>query len=167
MAWNMDPISPSVTEALNAWKLQISAGVPLGKSLKTCASICKSSVARRAFKRAGEQIDKGVSFADILHTISDILTYPEQAILSAGWDSGKIEWSLGSIIDRREMLCETRRNIRSQMVLPWILFFAACFIAPLPYLILGLLGEKGITIDQYFRLVLTPLITVIVIFNLV
>lgn len=148
----MDPINKPVTETLNALRLQAGAGVPLIKSLKTCSRVCRHPRARAAFAKAAEQVEQRASFNDILKTLSVVLPYPEQAVLAAGWDSGKIEWALKSVVERRELLFETRRYIRSQLWYPGMMFFAVCFIPNLPGLILGKL-----TGARYLQLAFSPI----------
>ena len=147
----MDPLNPSVTDALAAWRLQLDAGLPLARSLQAAGRICKLRPARRLFERAADAAQRGEGFDSILEALSPIVTYPERMILSAGWTGGRVDDAFSSVLARRELLFRTRRSIRSGLILPGIVLVAACLIAPLPALLLG-----G-TMSEYLVPALTPL----------
>jgi type II secretory pathway component PulF len=123
--------------------------------------MCKPEPARRAFLRAADDVENGASFDDALHTLSVALSFPEQAILSAGWQAGRIEPAIRSVVTRRDVMHKTRREVRSKLILPAILLFVASFVAPLPGYILGMINGGGITGTQYLIQALTPIAVVV------
>ena len=147
----MDPLNPSVTDALAAWRVQLDAGLPLVQALQAAGRVCKPAPARRLFELAADAAGRGEGFEVILQTLSPIVTYPERMILTAGWSGGRTDDAFGSVLRRRELLFRTRRSIRSGLILPGIVLVAACLIAPLPALLLG-----G-TMSEYLLRALTPL----------
>ena len=139
----IDPIAPSITDALGALAQQLEAGVGLDKSLDAAAPICKRLDAAQLFQLAAEQTRNGANFADILHTLSPAISYPERAILTAGWEGGRFDWAAQSVIERRRALLTARRKMRSGLMLPGITLLAASFIIPFIGFFQGSLSGTG------------------------
>ena len=155
----VDPVNRTVTEALNALRMQLAAGVALGKALRTAAPICGSLIARRCMQQAADEIDRGASFDDAMWTLCPALSFPERAILSAGWSAGRIEPAMTAVIRRREVMYQTRREIRSRLVLPMVQLFLAGFIINAPDAVLGRIPLTG-----YLLRSLGPFAVVIAVF---
>jgi len=155
----IDPLNKQVTEALNAMRMQLAAGVGLEKSLKTSSDVIRrGSRAHGLMRRAADDAAKGEPFENILERLSPLLSYPERTILGAGWEGGRADWAMRIIVDERRTMHEVRRQIRSQLIFPMMIFFAACFIAPAPALLVPILsGEGQPDYTAYFVSALTPL----------
>lgn len=152
MMSRIDPLDPSVTEALDALGTQLSAGVPLLKAIQAAAEFCRRSpAARRAILEAGNAAERGEPFEKILERLSEALSYPERAVLAAGWHGGRIDWAVRAVVERRRTLWKVRRQVRGQLILPAGVLLIACFVAPLPGLV------AGGTLGGYLLQALTPL----------
>lgn len=132
-----DPLDHSVTEALRAFRVQHSAGVAVARSMETCATVCTLPAGRDCFLDASMRADKGDSIESMMSALSPVLSEAERAIIAAGWNGGRIEAVLDSVVSQRELWEQARRRIKSQMILPFVVLFMAAFIAPLPSFIAG------------------------------
>jgi len=135
--FGVDPLDHSVTEALHALGMQVQAGIPLVRSLTSCGQMCRLASARAAFTEAAQGADAGKSFDQILASLGGVLSYTERTILAAGWEAGRAEEAIGLVVEQRQLMYRTRREMRTHMLLPAVTFTAACIIAPLPRLFLG------------------------------
>lgn len=147
------PYDPSVTEALNALRMQLNAGVMLDKSLHTCAKACTGE-RREAFEKASDRAAQGLDIADVATELIAVLSFAERAMLVASWDGGRADAALAAIIERRRLMAEIGRKIKSGLVLPVMVFFVASFVSPLP----ALLAQKdGISFEAYCLRAMAPL----------
>ena len=138
-----DLIDPSFTDALDGLALQLSAGVQLERALRSAGPINRTAAGRAAFELARERVARGEPFDRVLEAMASMLSYPDRAMLAAGWEGGRIDPALKQVIERRELMHATRRQIRRQMLLPAVVLVAAAFIAPLPPLLLGNIGTTA------------------------
>ncbi|MBI1372146.1 MAG: hypothetical protein GC159_05215 [Phycisphaera sp.] len=156
--FGIDPINKHVTEALNAMKMQLAVGVSLEKSLRTSAQGISAAGPRGIMEKAADMSAEGASFQEVLKQLSPMLSYSERTILEAGWEGGRAEWAFESVVERRRVLHETRRQIRGQMVFPSLIFTAACFIAPAPALLAPMISGQGdADLTAYLVQALSPL----------
>jgi type II secretory pathway component PulF len=152
MAGRADPLDPSGTEALDALGTQLAAGVPLLRAFEAAAGFCKRSPAgRRGFLEAKNAAERGEPFEKILERLSGVLSYPDRAVLAAGWHGGRIDWAMRTVVEHRRTLWKARRRIRGQLILPAGALLIACFVFPLPGLV------RGGSIAGYLAQALTPL----------
>lgn len=135
-----DLIDKSFTEALSGLALQLSAGVPLDKALRSAGPINRTITGRRAFEAARESVMRGESFDRALEAMSAMLSYPDRAMLAAGWHGGRIDEALRRVVQRRELMRQSRSYMRRQFILPGVVLLAAALIAPLPPFLLGHIG---------------------------
>jgi type II secretory pathway component PulF len=156
--WN-DPIDPSVTEALNGLGMQLEAGVQLDKALRSAGPIVRTISGRRAFGLAQQRAAEGATFEQVLEPMAGLLSFPERAVLAAGWESGRIEFAIKQVITRRQVMFQTRREIRGQLILPGLVLLAAAFIAPLPAMLLG-----RMSFEDYLVTALTPIVLAAAVF---
>jgi type IV pilus assembly protein PilC len=132
----IDPLDVSVTEALRAWKVQHEAGVSAVDALLNSAMVCRGA-ARACFEAAAQRARDGEGFDRLMDALRPALPEAECAVIVAGWQGGSAETVLDSVIRQRELWQQTRRRVRSGMVLPAGVLLLASFIAPLPNLVLN------------------------------
>jgi type II secretory pathway component PulF len=157
-----DPLDHSVTEALRALRTQHSAGVTVSRAMETCATVCILPAGRDCFLDASRRADKGESIESLMQALSPVLSEAERTIICAGWNGGRVEAVLDSVISQRELWEQARRRIRSQMILPFVVLIMAAFIAPLPNFIAG----NG-TIVGYLFSALIPIVIGVVVWTLI
>jgi type IV pilus assembly protein PilC len=131
----MDPLDPSVTEALRAWKTQYEAGVAMPENLELCASLCTSPSAKVGFLNASQASVRGADMRDVLKALDGVLPPAERGALSTGFKYGRFEHTLGALIEHRELWYRTRQRIRAKMILPAGTLLIASFVGPLPMLV--------------------------------
>src|SRR5438477_7309775 len=98
-----DPLDHSVTEALRAFRVQHGAGVSVAKSMETCATVCTLPTGHDCFLDASNRAEKGESIESLLQALSPVLSEAERAIIAAGWNGGRIEAVLDSVVSQREL----------------------------------------------------------------
>lgn len=130
------PHDHAVTQALSALKVQLQAGVGLPRALQGAGSMCGPE-ARGLFRRAAEMAEANEDFAVIVEAFGPMLSLVERSMLASGWESGRIDAALDSVVARRELMRQTGRRVKSQMILPVVVLVAGALIAPLPGLLLG------------------------------
>ena len=156
----VDPIDPSVTEALRGVGLQLHAGVQLDKALRLAGDVARTDETRAAFADAVRRAQAGESFDKILAALASVLSPGERAVLNAGWEAGRVDPALEQVIGRREVMYETRKQVRSQLVMPAMMLLGAAFIAPLPGMLLGRTG-----LLMYLFMALTPVGLAVLLFR--
>jgi type II secretory pathway component PulF len=132
---SVDVLDHSVTEALRALRIQHSSGIAVEVSLTNCANMCTAPSGRNCFLDAAKRAQKGESIESLMDALTPLLTESERATVTAGWNGGRIEAVLDSVVNQRELWYSARRKIRAQMILPVLVLFIAAFVAPLPALI--------------------------------
>jgi len=143
----IDPLDHSVTEALRAWRVQHNAGLDVTATLTSCAGLCKSLEAKASFVNAAQQTQTGGDIGGILNSLRPALSEAERAVISAGWQSGRVESVLDAVVEQRELWSAARSKIRSQLVLPFFILLFASFIAPVPAFIAGRIGITGYAVS--------------------
>ncbi len=149
-----DTLDHSVTEALRALRVQHASGVSVEASLNTCATVCTSSYGKEAFLEAAQRAKKGESIESLMDAMSQVLSETERATVIAGWNGGRVEVVLDSVVAQRELWYSARRRIRAQMILPVLVLFIAAFVAPLPGFIAGQIGFIGYMLSAFTPLVI-------------
>ena len=150
---SVDTLDHSVTEALRALRVQHASGVAVELSLSTCATVCSAGSSRACFLEAASRAKKGESIESLMEALSPVLSETERATVVAGWNGGRIEAVLDSVVSQRELWYSARRRIRAQMIMPVLVLVIASFVAPVPAFIAGQIGPIG-----YFASALTPLL---------
>ena len=150
-----DPINRRVTEALRAWRMAYEGGLSMDQSLVSAGRVCKGG-ARRAFERAADDIRGNAEFDSAMMRLRRFLTYADRAMLAAGWAGGELPLGLKLVAERRELLHEARKNIRSGLFMPMGIFLIALVVVPFPDWFLG-----KITSEQYAERVLIPYCAVV------
>ena len=139
----IDPLDRSVTEALRAWRVQHNAGIDVTSTLTSCATLCSTLEAKATFQNAAQQTQTGGDIGGILNALRPTLSEAERAVISAGWQSGRVESVLDAVVEQRELWSAARSKIRSQLVLPFFILLFASFVAPVPAFIAGRIGFGG------------------------
>ena len=150
---SVDTLDHSVTEALRALRVQHASGVSVEASLNTCATVCNTAYSKEAFLEAALRAKKGESIESLMDALSQLLSETERATVIAGWNGGRVEAVLDSVVAQRELWYSARRRIRAQMILPVLVLIIAAFVAPLPGLIAGQTGVFG-----YFATAFAPIL---------
>jgi type II secretory pathway component PulF len=150
---SVDTLDHSVTEALRALRVQHASGIAVEQSLATCATVCSAGSSRDCFLEAASRAKKGESIESLMDALSPLLSDTERATVVAGWNGGRIEAVLDSVVAQRELWYSSRRHIRAQMIMPVLVLVIASFVAPVPAFIAGQLGIIG-----YVASALTPLV---------
>jgi type II secretory pathway component PulF len=133
----LDPLDPSVTEALRGWLVQYAAGIAPSQALELAAAVCRTQAARAAFAEAAQRAARGADAAELLAALEAVLPEGERAVLAAGFKSGRLDAALGSVVAKRELWHATRAKIRARLALPGFILLLAALIIPLPGLVLG------------------------------
>ncbi len=131
-----DTLDPIVTEALRSWRVQLEAGISSAEALGLCSEMFRGREAKY-FREASARTSKGEGIATVLDALTPLLTSGERAILAAGWDSGRIEATIDSLVKQRELWRDARRRILGKLMMPVATLVIASFIAPIPGLIGG------------------------------
>lgn len=131
----IDPLDESVTAALRAWQVQHGAGLSVAQTLESCATLCRTELARDCFRAASKRAADGVEA--MLGALRPVLSAAELALLAAGWEGGHVEQVLAGMTARRELWAQARRQMRSRLVLPLAMLLVAALVAPLPALFAG------------------------------
>jgi len=148
------PYDTSVTEALNAVRSQLSAGVMFDKALTTSSRAC-SGERRAAFAAAGARATDGADVVDVAAELIPVLSFAERAMFITAWNGGRIDAALAAIIDRRRLMSDIGRKIKAGMIQPVFVLFVASFVSPLPSF---LAPKDAISINEYLARALAPLI---------
>ena len=149
----VDMLDKSVTEALRSLKIQHASGIPVEASLTTCANLCTAPSGRNCFLDAAKRAQNGDSIESLLDALAPLLTETERATVAAGWNGGRIEAVLDSVVQQRELWASARRHIRAQMIMPVMVLIIASFVGPLP----NLIAHDG-SIAMYLFSVAIPLV---------
>lgn len=126
----------------------IEAGVPIQNALRSLSRTSPSSI-RKALSELQETIQRG----EPLHQAIALQPYQfpslDHSILAISEKSGGLDVGLFSLANYYEKRATARSKISSATLLPAILFVTAVFIAPLPRLILGILGQNDYSLSHY------------------
>ena len=147
----VDILDHSVTEALRSLRIQHASGISVEVSLTTCANMCTAPSGRNCFLEAAKRAQQGDSIESLMEALSPLLSESERATVAAGWNGGRIEAVLDSVVHQRELWYAARRRIRAQMIMPVVVLFIASFVAPLP----GFIQNGSMT--KYLISALVPL----------
>ncbi|HYG78346.1 MAG TPA: type II secretion system F family protein [Planctomycetota bacterium] len=139
----IDPLDHSVTEALRTWRVQHNAGISVSDALDGCATICADPAGRSCFQQAAVRASSGDGIGGMMDCLKPALCESERAVIVAGWQSGRVEAVLDSVVAQRELWYAARQKIRAKMALPVIVLLIASFVAPLPAFIGGNSGVGG------------------------
>jgi type II secretory pathway component PulF len=142
---SIGPYDTSVTEALNALRSQLGAGVMFDKALKTSSRAC-NGLRRRAFEAAGERATASEDIDQITTEFIPVLSFAERAMFNTAWNSGRIDAALAAMIDRRRLMAEIGRKVRAGMIQPVFVLFVAGFAINLPALFKP---QGAISIEEY------------------
>jgi type II secretory pathway component PulF len=137
----VDALDHSVTEALRAWRAQHGAGIGVADALRLCATVCKAG--DRCFLEASERGERGESIEALLRALAPLLSEAERAAITAGWNGGRAESVMDVVIAQRELWFNTRRMVKSKLMLPVAVLLVASLVIPLPGLIGGSIGFGG------------------------
>src|SRR6185295_1800956 len=110
---SVDVLDHSVTEALRSLRVQHAAGITVEVSLTTCAQMCTAPSGRNCFLEAARRAQKGESIESLMDALAPLLTESERATVAAGWNGGRIEAVLDSVVHQRELWYSARRRIRA------------------------------------------------------
>ena len=133
------PYDTTVTEAINALRAQLSAGVMFDKALHTSAKACRGE-RRLAFEAAAARATEGFDIEDVAAELIPVLSFAERAMLITGWDGGRIDAVLTAMVDRRRLMADIGRKVRSGMIQPVFVLIVASFVAPFPSFFQGKLS---------------------------
>ena len=147
----MSKADASVTQALHAWCVQQGAGVSVAETLTMCAPLCSQPAARNCFLEAAARAERGESIERLLDALAPLLSEAERAALAAGWNGGRAEAILGTVVAQRELWETARAKIRAKLIMPALVLGLASFIGPLPHFI------SGGSMTVYFISALAPL----------
>ena len=119
--------------------------------MATCATVATQPAAQACFQEAARRASAGEPMERLLDALAPLLLAGEHEVLSAGWQGGRLEEVLRSVLARRDLWAAARRRIRSGLVLPLAVLAVAALVAPLPAFIAS--GR----LDSYLLQALLPL----------
>jgi len=127
-----DPLDPTVTEALRAWRVQNGAGVEASAALALASSVVSTPEASKAFMNASLASQNGEGFEKLVDCLRDFCSDGERAVILCGFKSGRADECLDAVVAQRDLWFRARKEIRSGMVMPILVLFMAALVAPLP-----------------------------------
>ncbi len=137
----------------------LSSGLTLLRSLEIIASETESIKLEKALRECIKNIKDGLSLSEALTKHPDIFSSLWRAITEVGETSGNLPFVMEKLADYLEVRLETERKVKSALIYPTIILFAA---AGALFIFLTFILPKFVVIFEQFKLEL-PLITKIVV----
>jgi type II secretory pathway component PulF len=140
--------SKSLATLYTQFATMVRAGIPIQQSLATLSKSSPSVLASHVlilkdFVGRGDPLSEAMK-----HTKFPSL---DRHVLSICEKSGALDIGLSALAQYYERHAHARRKIISAAVFPILLFLAGIFIAPLPSLILGFMGQIDYNVFHYIR----------------
>ncbi|MBU1112831.1 MAG: type II secretion system F family protein [Candidatus Omnitrophica bacterium] len=126
----------------------LSSGVTLLRSLEIIAYQTESLLLEKVLRKICEHIKSGLSFSEAIAKYPRIFSVLWRGIVHVGETSGNLPFVLEKLSDYLELRMEFERKVKSALVYPVILFFAA-FVAVIVFL--KFILPKFITIFDQFN----------------
>src|ERR671930_1302023 len=124
----------------------IASGMPMLRSLYTLESQTEDEMLKRAIVAVREDVEAGSSLAQAMESQPGVFDPLYRAVVRAGEDSGRLEESLDRVAYQLERLDVLRRQVRSAMTYPAVVFSLAgvvmiVMVAVIVPVFVGIFGE--------------------------
>src|SRR5919109_4092503 len=106
----------------------IAAGMPMLRSLYTLESQTEDEMLRKAIIGVREDVEAGSSVAQAMESQPGVFDPLYRAVVRAGEGSGRLEEALDRVANQLERLDALRRQVRSAMMYPTVVFSLAVIV---------------------------------------